>query len=212
MCEKKSLSEIVKDVLDGSMSSLDSFIKTIDKMETKIKKRHFLFIVGPNGAIEMKDLTKKEPEQPKPENTTCPHCKGDGYIRCEDCKGDGYIIQRAGLGQKNDVIECEICEGVGDVICPVCKGSGKTIKTINKEVVNTSIINFFNEQKHKTVIGDFNIGIVKIQHDPNFIYVFPAINDSGLVKDVKFDEGLKIMAQGLKCNPIIIPDIYYKTV
>lgn len=61
-------------------------------------------------------------------------------------------------------------------------------------------------------MGNLNLPIVKIQHDPNFIYVFPAVSDSSLVKDVKFEEGLKIIVEKFKCSPIIIPDIYFKTV
>lgn len=99
MCNKKTVGDLLKDIINGGIEGIDSFINTVDNMNTRIKQQHFLFIVGPNGAIEIKDLTKKPEEIINQEtSTTCPDCKGDGYHRCEACKGDGYVILRKGLG------------------------------------------------------------------------------------------------------------------
>jgi len=183
----------------------------------KIKKKSYIFVVSPNGVTEINNPNDYQNTPKKQETEICQHCAGDGYLHCEACNGDGFIIHRKGLGQTNEIETCEDCDGKGDVLCPICKGTGeingkKDIPDKNEftpDEINEEIEFIFLEHKHKTIIGDVYLGINKIEHKDNGIYVIPDINTNTLLPDVTIDDCFSKIKKELDTLPIEIPQAFF---
>ena len=188
--KKMNGSDFLHHILNEGIESLVNAISHAEKGKPTLK--HYVFVVGPNGITEIRNPNQNATE----EDPTCKHCKGDGYLRCVDCKGDGYVINRKGLGQKNDIEECEICDGKGDVLCPVCKGKGvivpePEVTKVNKEQFHNALNALFENQTHETIIGSVKLKIAEIIYQENgTILVIPEIKNNTLLDDQAFNNSL----------------------
>lgn len=214
--EKKNLNggDIFRSLIDGGLNGLLNTISQLEK--SGVKKKSFVFVVGPDGVVEMKDFGK--PKQQDKKFETCPDCHGDGYLVCEECAGDGYTVERARLGEKNTVHVCPECGGTGDIICDTCKGSGKiesntpedtTEADVAKDLMDGAIRNVFLHHTHQTIIGPVNIKVEKIQHGENGVYVIPRIEQGVLIPDDNFDQELDVVRKQFNVE-IDIPTVFYR--
>ena len=205
---------IVSDVSDGvnEINKLDEQIKMKQNVN-KTNNKSFIFIVGPDGIIDISDGLN--PEENKV--VICHKCGGDGYLSCEKCGGDGYIISKSRIGEKNVIDECTFCNGHGEIICPICNGCGEinnetnndTPIEVDKQSLNESIKSLFLDQNHKTIIGLVKINILNIIHKKNVITIVPDVNYKSLLNDENITIELDKISKQFNSPPIIIHNEFY---